>query len=198
MTTTSTTIVSPSDHGRRMSLAEFEFATAGTGHKYELSRGTIIVTDVPNPPHDDTVFELRQQLALYCASRPGVVHRIFSGNECKVLVEQTESERHPDLAVYKTPAPAENSSAWSTWVPEIVIEVVSADSVERDYVEKPEDYLHFGVQEYWIVDPVVREMITVLRRSRGRWQSRELRHADRYTTHVLPGFELVAATLLPR
>jgi Uma2 family endonuclease len=36
---------------------------------------------------------------------------------------------------------------------DLVIEVVSDDSVERDYDEKFIEYQDCGVQEYWIVDP---------------------------------------------
>lgn len=196
MATLTKIIVGPSDHGRRMTLDEFDTAEGVEGRLYELSRGEVIVTDVPNPPHLRTLDALRQQLVAYQASHPSVIYGLYGGAECKLLIGPTESERHPDLAVYKTPAPTDDSSVWSIWVPHIVVEIVSPDSADRDYVEKAEDYLLFGVAEYWIVD-ASRGTITVHIRMRGRWQKRELRAADRYTTHVLPGFELVAAAVLP-
>jgi Uma2 family endonuclease len=181
-----------------MSLAEFENASATEGRSYELSRGTVIVTDVPNPPHTETLDELRQQLSAYRAARPGIIRHLLGGAECKLLIEGTQSERHPDLAVYKTASPGRDSTVWSVWVPEIVAEVVSPgpDSAHRDYVEKAEDYLLFGVLEYWVVD-APRGVVTVHRRVRGRWQLQELRAGGRYATHLLPGFELDAAALLP-
>ena len=196
MTLLSKTIVGPGDNGRRMTLDEFDTAEAVEGRVYELSRGEVVVTDVPNPRHGRVVGNVRQQLAEYRARNPGVIYDLMAGSECKLLIEPTQSERHPDLAVYKTPPPAEDSSVWSVWVPEIVVEVVSPGSEHRDYEEKAEDYLHFGVTEYWVIDGP-KGVITTHRRSRGRWQKRELKKLDRYTTHVLPGFELVAATLLP-
>lgn len=196
MTVLSKIIVGPTDHGRRMTLDEFDTADSVEGRLYELSRGEVVVTDVPNPPHEEVVDTLRQQLSMYRAARPDVIQRVLSGSECKILIEPTQSERHPDLAVYKTPRPAKDASVWSLWVPELVVEVVSPGSEQRDYVEKAEDYLQVGVAEYWIVD-VARGVITVHRRSRGRWQNQELRGGARYTTHVLPGFELVVDTLLP-
>lgn len=195
MTLLTKIVVGPSDHGRRMTLDEFDTAEGVEGRIYELSRGGVVVTDVPNPKHGDTVDALRQQIALYRGTHPGVIQRLLAGSECKILVDPTQSERHPDIAVYKTLPPGEDSSVWSVWVPEIVVEVVSPDSSDRDYVEKAEDYLRFGVLEYWIVDSR-RELITILRRSRGGWQRRELRRGDRHITHLLPGFELVVATVL--
>jgi len=196
MTLLSKIIVGPADHGRRMTLDEFDTAEGVEGRLYELSRGEVVVTDVPNPSHGDTVDAVRELLSQYRVSRPGVIHRVFGGSECKLLIEPTQSERHPDVAVYKTPPPARDSSVWSIWVPEIVMEVVSPGGEHRDYVEKAEDYLHFGVGEYWIID-ASRGVITVHRRSRGRWQKRELGKSDRYVTHLLPGFELVVATVVP-
>jgi Uma2 family endonuclease len=131
----------------------------------------------------------------YRQTHPGVIHRVYGGAECKLLIEGTESERHPDLAIYKTSAPSSDSSVWSLWVPEIVIEVVSEDSVQRDYEEKPEDYLQFGVLEYWIVDPL-KNAVTINRRVRGRWKSEVLVPGKKYATPRLPGFELDVARIL--
>ena len=96
---------------------------------------------------------------------------IASGSECKILIARLVSERHPDLALYKTPPPEDGDDVWSLWVPEIVVEVVSPSSRHRDYEEKPEEYLRFGVKEYWIIDADKLAML-VLRWSRGRWAER--------------------------
>jgi Uma2 family endonuclease len=189
--------IGPADHGRRMTLDEFETARASEGRMYELSRGVVIVTDVPNPPHFKQVEKVRVAFDRYRADRPGVIAYVLPGSECKLLIEPTQSERHPDLAVYKTRPPLDDSTVWSIWVPELVVEVVSPDSGERDYVEKPEDYLLFGVLEYWVVDPF-KAVVTVYRRVGGRWRVQALKAGDRYTTPLLPGFDLdVAAVLQP-
>ena len=69
-----------------------------------------------------------------------------------------------------------------------MIEVVSPSSKGRDYDEKPEEYLQFGIQEYWIIDADKRQM-TALRRSRGRWAAQTVRPPKTYRTHLLPGLE---------
>ena len=69
-----------------------------------------------------------------------------------------------------------------------MIEVVSPSSRQRDYDEKPEEYLRFGVKEYWIVDADKRTMI-VMRRSRGRWVETTVRPPAIYRTKLLPGLE---------
>jgi len=184
--------VGPQDAGRRMSLEDFDTAEAQPGYIYELSKGVVIVSDVPNPPHLAQLNAIRRQLAAYDLANSNVIHAIAGGGECKVLLWEQESERHPDLAVYKSPPPQED--VWATWIPDLVIEIVSPDSEHRDYVEKRQEYLSFGVREYWIVD-ASREEVLVLRRRGARWTERVVRPPEVYMAKVLPGFEFDCAAV---
>jgi Uma2 family endonuclease len=181
--------IGPADHGRKMSLSEFEHARVQEGYLYELSRGTITVSDVPNRRHMLLVAATRDQLQDYKSLNRGRIHIIASGNECKLLIPAFESERHPDLSVFLTePPPIENASLWRHWFPEIVIEVVSPSSRKRDYEEKPAEYLRRGAREYWIIDPRTRAMV-VMRRMRNRWTETLVRPPAIYQTRLLPGLE---------
>jgi Uma2 family endonuclease len=165
--------IGPLDDGRQMSLEKFDQAEARPGYLYELSRGVVTVVDVPHPKHFALVKAIKRQFAAYDLDHESVIYGIAGGGECKVLISDHESERHPDVAVYKTPPP-DVEDVWAKWVPEIVIEVVSQESKHRDYEEKPQEYLQFGIREYWIIDAEKREML-VLRRSRGRWSEQIIR-----------------------
>lgn len=195
------TRVGAADDGRRMSLAEFAEADAQEGYAYELGRGAVVVTNVPGRKHQAQVAAVRLQLSGYQLARPEHVHVIASGGECKILVENAESERHPDIALYKAP-PLDEDELWATWVPELVVEVVSPGSGPRDYVEKREEYFQFGIREYWIIDALPRTML-VLQRSGGRWIERVVREQDVYEPKLLPGFRfdftkvLAAADAVP-
>jgi Uma2 family endonuclease len=192
--TTNKSKIGQADHGRRMSLADFEHAEVVPGRRYELGRGVIVVTDVPNPIHLALLTAIRRQLHGYVHVHAKRIHTIASGSECKILLEDLESERHPDLSVYKTAPPGDDSEVWAFWVPEIVVEVVSLGSEQRDYVEKREEYLRFGVLEYWIIDGARLEILTLTRRG-GRWLERILRPGDLYQTRQLPGFQLNATAV---
>jgi Uma2 family endonuclease len=183
--------IGPLDHGRPMSLAAFEHAEVQEGYLYELSRGVIIVSDVPNKPHLAMVTAIKRQVNAYDLAHEGTIHTIATGSECKILLASMESERHPDLAIYKTPFPEEDNF-WPVWVPEIVIEVVSPESEHRDYEEKREEYLLFGVREYWIVDADRQEML-VLQPSGDHWRERPIRPPRLYKTRLLPGLEFSCA-----
>ena len=185
----------PHDHGRRMSLEDFEPAGVREGYLYELGRGAVVVSDVPGRKHFAQVNAIRRQLSMYDAANPGQIYGIATGSECKILLTDLNSERHPDLAVYKLPPP-DADDYWPEWVPEIVIEVVSpgSEAEHRDYVEKRQEYLAFGVREYWISDAMQRRFL-ILRRSRGRWAERSLGSEGTYRTQLLPGFELACAPI---
>jgi len=178
-----------------MSLAEFDSAQGEEGRLYELSRGRVTVVDVPNTQHFAQVDEIREQLSGYRRTHPGTIYRIGTGSECKVLLPDAASERHPDLAVYKTPPPDED--VWSTWVPELVIEVVSPGSAEREYNQKPDEYLAFGVAEYWVIDAARGEGGEALlhRRRAGKWAHVVVRPPQHCTTRQLPGFKLDLAAI---
>lgn len=182
------TSVGPLDDGRRMTLEDFEFAEGVEGRLYELSRGVVTVIDVPRLKHLAQINVIKRQIYAYDAAHPQQIHTIATGAECKILLEDLQSERHPDLAVYLSPPPNDEADIWSTWIPELVIEVVSRSSVQRDYVEKREEYLQFGVLEYWIVDADKGQML-VLQRSRGTWAERTVQPPQLYQTRLLPGLE---------
>ena len=74
--------VGPADHGRRMSLDEFDHAEGQEGYVYELSRGVVTVVGVPNPGHLAQVNAVRWQLAAYAQGHPGRIHSLAGSGEC--------------------------------------------------------------------------------------------------------------------
>lgn len=193
---TSTITLTRADHGRRMTLEEFEHADGGEGCRWELARGVVVMVDVADLGHGRQVEEARDQLVVYRRVQGGKVVSIFGGGECKVLIDEFGSERHPDLAIYLAPPPEGVSGAdvWRTWIPDIVIEVVSLSSVVRDYDEKPDEYLKAGVREYWIIDSH-KGHLTVLRRTRNRWKQTLVSPPELYSTPLLRGLEFDVAAV---
>ncbi len=185
--TSLTTRLTPADLGRPMSLAEFDQAESAEGQLFELSRGVVTMVEVPHVRHFLQVDGIRRQLYGYQSTHPLQMGYIGSGAECKILIEELNSERHPELLVYRSSPPAEET--WSLRIPDLVIEVVSESSRERGYQQKPDEYLRFGVKEYWIVDWYERQL-TVFHRTRGRWKTSVVTPPQLHDTHLFPGFKL--------
>jgi Uma2 family endonuclease len=71
----------------------------------------------------------------------------------------------------------------------LVVEIVSPDSVKRDRGEKFDEYEKGGVQEYWILDPERKEPLFYVLGEDGLFHSR-LAENGVYTSYVLPRLKL--------
>lgn len=73
--------------------------------------------------------------------------------------------------------------------PSLAIEVVSEghEARTRDYVTKREEYLAYGLREYWIIDRFEQKVI-VLRRRGDTWDERVFGPGQTAEGLVLPGF----------
>ena len=185
MATVATTLrIGPADHGRRMTLREFLEADEEDGYRYELARGVVEVTEVPNDPHGVVVSNLYDGVSWYRRNHPDYIYRYGGGNEFRLWLPGLVSGRNPDLAVVLRHAPKDRRGRR---LPVLAAEVVSRSSIERDYVIKREEYLAYGLLEYWIVDPIERK-VTVLTRDGDVWAEQVVRGDQVIPSLVLPGF----------
>ena len=187
--------IGPLDDGHPMALSDFGRAIGEEGYRYELHAGVIEVSSIPDFLQAMTLDDLREQLSAYRRAHPQRIKLIGGGGEAKVTIDATESERHPDLSVYCSAPPAPARQPWDTWIPEIVVEVVSASSRKRDYDIKPAEYLTFGIKEYWIIDPEKQHAV-IHSRVGGRFISKTLKAQQKYESHILPDFKLDLKRLL--
>jgi len=78
--------------------------------------------------------------------------------------------------------------------PDAAFEIVSPESVDRDYKKKRRQYEKHGVGEYWIIDPL-QETVTLLRLdSKGKYREIRPKHAF-FHSEVIDGFWLDPAWL---
>ena len=72
--------------------------------------------------------------------------------------------------------------------PDLAIEVVSSESVERDWREKYYDYQAAGAREYWIIDPA-HERVAAYKLVEGKFEP-IARDQGCIRSSVVPGFFL--------
>jgi Uma2 family endonuclease len=88
--------------------------------------------------------------------------------------------------------------------PDLIVEVISDESVTRDRIEKFEEYEEAGVKEYWIIDPRPhrRRADFYVTGKDGQYMPAPLDNQGIYRSRELPGFWLQADWLwqdpLPR
>jgi Uma2 family endonuclease len=188
----------PADHGRAVTAEEFESADYERGYRYELIRGRLYVSPVPNAPHDFLKTWLYNNLFLYARDHPAVINYLTTHPRVFLPEEPEKTRPEPDLGAYRDyplGTPVEERD-WRDLEPILVAEVLSQDDPDKDLVRNVELYLEVpSIREYWIIDP--RESynlpaLVVYRRRGRRWQKPiEVPGGGTYTTRLLPGFSLL-------
>ena len=101
--------------------------------------------------------------------------------------------RVPDLMYVSAARRARVKPTLVDDAPDLIIEIVSPDSTNRDRREKYLEYQAGGVPEYWIIDPLTRTVSAYTLRGRKFAPIRPV--DDRYDSAVLPGVFLRAKWL---
>jgi len=126
------------------SLDVEDLFTLPEGYRYELHEGNLVIMAPSTFWHKDMA--RRIYLLLHAAGL-----RVFQ--DPGVLGERPRDNRLPDLGVVRVLPPGKlkysnlPGSAYS-----LVVEIVSANSLNGEYTDKMDWYAKRGIPEYWIVD----------------------------------------------
>ena len=76
--------------------------------------------------------------------------------------------------------------------PDIVVEVLSSGNNVKEQRIKYDLYEEFGVKEYWVVYPAEQSLLRYLLNNEGKFvtEGRALTIGDKFSTAIIPGFEL--------
>ena len=181
--------------GQRLKMPYEEFlAWADEAVHAEWVDGEVYVFMPPNERHQDLLGFLYTLLLLYVRGFDlGAV--LLAPFEMRL--GSVRSSRQPDL-VFVRKEHAHRLDAQRLDGPgDLVVEVVSDDSVTRDRQEKFAEYAKAGVPEYWILDPRRRkERVEFYRLTpAGVYEAAALDAERRYHSAAVPGFWLDPAWL---
>jgi Uma2 family endonuclease len=156
------------------------------GRRHELIDGEHFVTASPSIRHQRILTRLLVSLDSYLRERgmgqvlPAPLDVVLS--EFDVVV--------PDLQVLAPASSKQVTEANIQGAPDLVVEILSPSTADRDRGVKRKLYEKFGVQEYWIVDPSI-ETVQVWRLASGRLELAEpLTGNDTLTSPLFPGLEI--------
>jgi Uma2 family endonuclease len=130
--------------------------------RYELIYGRFCLSPSPSVLHQLTVGLLYEILTPMARSARGLAFMAPTDAELAI-----HSVVQPDL-FYVSSARRRIIRKRVAGAPDLVVEVVSPGTADRDRNEKPQLYLDAGVREYWIVDPLERR-IDFLRNESGQF-----------------------------
>jgi Uma2 family endonuclease len=134
--------------------------------------------------------------------RPRKLGRILL-NEMLMRLTSRPSGREPDLMFFKTEHEDRLKDTFFDGPADIVVEVVSPESEQRDRAVKYLEYEAGGVPEYWFVDPLRKEAYFYLLGEDGRYHLAPTASDGIFRSRTLEGFRLKvdwlwrAATLDP-
>jgi Uma2 family endonuclease len=108
------------------------------------------------------------------------------------------SGREPDLLFVKAEHAHRIQPTYLDGPADLVVEIVSPESAERDYHEKLAEYESAGIPEYWIVDPEQRAALVYQLDADGRYQLVTVPEDGIYTSREVLGFRLRVSWLWQR
>lgn len=119
------------------------------GRRYELVDGKLEqMSPSPNRSHQLVAFQLCSLLNATCYQDYVIVMAPVD-----VLISPQEVRQPDAVMIHRSRMSIYKARGNIVEPPDLVIEVLSPDSLRRDKLMKRNSYAKFGVPEYWIVDP---------------------------------------------
>lgn len=97
------------------------------------------------------------------------------------------SGREPDLLFVSQNHHSRLQDNYLDGPADLIVEIVSPESIERDQVDKFGEYEQAGVEEYWLIDPLRRQAEFYQRGADGFYHPTAIGSDGRYESRVLHG-----------
>ena len=180
----------PTTQGQRLRMSYEEFlAWADEDVHAEWVDGEVIIQMPPNEPHQRVVAFLMSLISLFIQLYK--LGRLLPAPfEMRVLPDG--AAREPDLIFIAHEHLDRLSQERLNGPADLIVEVISDDSVARDRADKFYEYQEAGVREYWILDsrPGRERTDFYVLDEKGRYRPVPPESDGRYHSTVLPGFWL--------
>jgi Uma2 family endonuclease len=152
--------------------------------KAEWVNGRVIKLAAATVRHNALVNFIRAILDTYCdKSDSGKV----LGETFTMRFRDQRVAREPDIMVVTKAHLERLKDTYVEGAADLVVEVLSPESKERDTVEKFTEYANAGVGEYWVIDPNSQETAFYILNDDGEFEVRQPDAEGNYHCAVLPG-----------
>jgi Uma2 family endonuclease len=156
-------------------------------HHAEWLVGKVISVVTNNTQHNAILGLLHNLFSLFL----GYKHRgrvLLAGVPMKVAVDKPA--REPDLLIVFNENANRIKETYLEGPADIVVEIVSPESTDRDRGAKLAEYEAAGVPEYWLLDPLRTESNVYTLGEDGRYHPLPKDSEGRLVSKMLPGFAL--------
>ncbi len=178
-----------SSGGRRASYDEFLELSRNEAERYEYIDGEIYLLASPKTAHQKALTEL---LVIF--------YNWFQGKKCTPLVapyditlkrnQENINVVQPDIMVICDLEEKLDENDYYQGVPDLVVEILSEGTRSKDLIQKLDLYMSCDVQEYWIVNPLSREVSVYLFADKNIDNSITFRKSEIVQSYVFKGLSV--------
>lgn len=146
---------------RKVSYEEFLELSENSDDRYEYIDGEIYFLASPKTFHQKILGDLYY-----------IFYNWFQGKKCRPMLapyditlkrsQENINVVQPDLMVICDLEEKLNEKDYYMGVPTLVVEIISENTRSKDLIKKLDLYMSTGVEEYWIVNPLNREVTIYL------------------------------------
>lgn len=176
-----------------LTFEEYLTYNDGTENRYELFDGELVLMNPPTVGHTLIIKFLEKK---FDAEIERLALAWIALRDTGIRTGAKVS-RVPDLSVFTTEQASLliNESAVFQTPPLLAVEVVSPESIKRDYRFKRSEYAALRIPEYWIVDPL-EDKITVLLLVEGFYDANEFTGSEQIVSQTFPELALTTEQVL--
>jgi len=168
-------------------ISFYDFLKQYDGFRAEWYKGQVELLKSSNVLHNEVLGFLLSVLNLYLGFVK--VGKVLLAGVAMYTGDEWPS-REPDLMIVLNDHRERIKTTYLDSAADIVIEIVSPESVERDYGAKFQQYEAVGVREYWRFDPLRKLVDIYVRGEDDLYHRGALDGEGRVISHLLPGFAL--------
>ena len=170
-----------------------DYAKTPDDERWELIDGELFRMPSPNFAHQITSMRLASRMDLFVEERDlGIV----CAAPMDVVLSDTDTVE-PDLLFISRERMDIITRLNIQGAPDLVVEIHSPSTAQRDLTAKRELYARHGVREYWPIDPDTRTVTVLLLRDGEFVEVDVYREGDTVTSPTLEGFSFRVEEIFP-
>ena len=178
---------------RAVKLTYEDYCTTPDDKRCELLNGDLMMVPAPNTTHQRVQRQLGYKLTQFIDDH--ALGELFFAPYDVVLSDNDVVQ--PDLLFISREREHIITPENVRGAPDLVIEILSPSTADKDLGYKHELYSRYGVLEYWVLDPIA-ETIAVHRQRHGVLELTEaLGRRDTLRTPLLKGLDLQLNEIFP-
>ena len=175
-------------------LTYADYASIDDGFRYELIQGKLFMAPPPSTFHQSLSTKLTLRIAHHVEKHK--LGSVFAAPTDVILANHSTVQ--PDILFV--------SNEHSTFIephavvgsPDLIVEIISPGSVERDRYQKRDLYEKHGVREYWLVDPANKSIEILVLKEKGYQLAQVVAEKGNALSHVIKGLRINHAEIMPQ